>query len=318
MRAAASRRRGLVGLACLVCLLAAPCFLLGNPMTQAAKAKATSVRYEMFGTQKAEEQHSQQSNALQTALAPMLLAVLLFGASSAQAWTHKESKNWSAEFPMCKQTSQSPIDLTSDTTSGSGSTLAQYVKYDPIPARQIKNNGHVMQVDGSFGAFKLPDGDYQVKQFHFHFPAEHTVDGKLSAGEMHIVHQKVGSSGTDDLAVIGVILEESKAPSKQSSFLQALFKDLPEEGSASDVGNVDLNVFGDQFKEFYHYVGSLTTPPCAEGVHWYVSKNTANVTPETIKAFHNRFKEDDNRPTQALNGRKVVNSALSVDKEFAA
>ncbi|CAE7607758.1 ca2 [Symbiodinium natans] len=248
----------------------------------------------------------------------MLLAVLLFGASSAQAWTHKESKNWSAEFPMCQQTSQSPIDLNSGTKGGAGSTLAQFVKYDPIPARQLKNNGHVMQVDGGFGSFKLPDGEYQVKQFHFHFPAEHTVDGKLSAGEMHIVHQKVGSSGTNDLAVIGVILEESKSPSKQSSFLQALFKDAPENGSASDVGDVDLNVFQDQFKDFYHYVGSLTTPPCAEGVHWYVSKNTAGVTPETIKAFKSRFTEDDNRPTQALNGRKVVNSALSVDKEFAA
>ena len=205
MRAAASRRSGLVGLACLACLgLAVPCFMLGHPGTRATQAKSR-VRETLGMPYQAEEQEqAEQPFTLQTALAPMLLAVLLFGASSAQAWTHKESKNWSAEFPMCQQTSQSPIDLNSGTKGGAGSTLAQFVKYDPIPARQLKNNGHVMQVDGGFGSFKLPDGEYQVKQFHFHFPAEHTVDGKLSAGEMHIVHQKVGSSGTNDLAVIGI------------------------------------------------------------------------------------------------------------------
>jgi len=221
---------------------------------------------------------------------------------------------------MCSEKKQSPIDITSQAGTGAGDSLAPHLQYEPISQRQIKNNGHVMQVDGNFGMMKLPDGDYQVKQFHFHFPAEHSVDGKLSAGEMHIVHQKVGSSGTNDLAVVGVILDESKgepSTSPESKFLQKLFSSPPEDGKAADVGDIDLQTFNGEFKDFYHYMGSLTTPPCAEGVHWYVAKNHAPVTSDAIKAFKSKFSEDDNRPTQPLNGRTVVLNSVSVGSEFA-
>merc|ERR1719329_1391274 len=59
---------------------------------------------------------------------------------------------------------------------------------------------------GGFGRFSLPDGVYEAMQFHFHFPAEHAIDGHIADGELHIVHQKIGAEDNDDLAVIGVLL----------------------------------------------------------------------------------------------------------------
>merc|ERR1712190_206754 len=86
---------------------------------------------------------------------------------------------------------------------------APRLSYKPLEKQEIFNNGGKnVQVNGGFGTFKLPDGEYEVKQFHFHFPAEHEVDGKLAAGELHIVHQRKGASGTDGLAVVGIVLDQ--------------------------------------------------------------------------------------------------------------
>ena len=101
-------------------------------------------------------------------------------------------------------------------------------------------------------------------QFHFHFPSEHAIDGSLYAGELHIVHQMVGSKGTDDLLVVGVMLEVGA----ENSFLAQLgFGSLPaaKGDSVSIAGVVDLMAFSAAFDgDSYHYMGSLTTPPCSQ------------------------------------------------------
>merc|ERR1719215_183598 len=217
-----------------------------------------------------------------------------------------------------------PIDLSpSAVSSSSKENLVSLMSYKPLDGLEVFNNGGKnVQVNGGFGMLKLPDGDYEVKQFHFHFPSEHTVNSKLAAGELHIVHQKKGSTGTNDLAVVGIVLDEvpdNTPMTPELKFMQQLGFDeeLPGSRTKTSIAEpLDLNAFADEYAGgFYHYTGSLTTPPCSEKVHWYVLQKPAPVTKKMVAAFKERFPEN-NRPVQPLNSRKLVASTVSLPGEF--
>jgi len=251
-----------------------------------------------------------------------------------QHWAYGDTDAWAQGFPDCAGTAQSPIDFGEKTVSASGElpeTLE--VSYEAFPAAGVKvtNNGHSIQVNGAFGELKLPDGVYKVLQFHFHCPSEHSVAGKLFPCEMHIVHQKVGSSGTDDLAVVAVLMEEwthlgsAEDAGVQLQFLRRIGfgKTLPAEGEEIDIDGeqpIDLGVvFGKELiGHYWHYRGSLTTPPCSQSVHWYVLQDAAAISRKMIASMKALFPEPaNNRPVQALNGRTVFGDFEEIgDGEF--
>jgi carbonic anhydrase len=238
-------------------------------------------------------------------------------------WTYEDTEAWEKQYAECGGDKQSPIDLrVGDLQKGGDQFLAW--KYQGVAGRFIENNGHSLQVNGNFGSLSLPDGEYRVAQFHFHFPSEHRVDGSLSAGEIHIVHQRVGATGTNDLAVVSILLEEvserSASNSKELSFLTKLgfnSLSLPRPGKARSTGDfVDLgSAFSRQLSGHYmHYKGSLTTPPCSESVQWFVLQLKGAVTPAMIQHFHDVVPEN-NRPVQELNDRIVVDTQVAVEDE---
>lgn len=246
-------------------------------------------------------------------------------------WTYDHPEQWAEGYTACGGQSQSPINIPAANLPVAGDPQAlqvDYYAYEASGERKIVNDGHAVQVDGDFGTLLLPDGLYQVKHFVFHFPSEHRIDGRLAAGEMQIVHQKQGSHGTDDLAIIGLLLESElsgKRPitREEKDFFSNLGFGQPgqlpgqnqERGSK---GGVDLNTFRKQLQgEYYHYKGSLTTPPCSETVHWYVLKEQATVTFNMIASFKELFRDPaNNRPTHMLHSRKVVRSHLALPGEF--
>merc|ERR1740121_2652998 len=240
-------------------------------------------------------------------------------------WDYAQgAKDWSTAFPLCAGKEQTPIDLDDRAVSSrGGEQLSKLMNYTPLKDRELFNNGGKnVQVNGGFGFLKLPDGQYDAKQFHFHFPSEHSANGKLAAGELHIVHQKKGSTGTNDLAVIGILLQESDGDmvkSPETDFMKSLgFGDeLPGSGTRLKVAEpLDLNAFKSEFAgRFYHYAGSLTTPPCSEKVHWYVCERPALVSKDMVASFKKRFPEN-NRPVQPLNSRTLVSNGVSVPGEF--
>jgi len=242
-------------------------------------------------------------------------------------WNYEGQQQWNADFPLCNGKAQSPIEIEKREESFDGKeSLWQRMSYKAHSSSEIFNNkGKNVQVNGDFGTLRLPDGDYEVKQFHFHFPSEHTVNGKFGAGELHIVHQKKGSSGNNGLAVVGIILDEQSDPGirqlPEVRFLQQLgfgtYNGLPSTaGSSSTVGLLDLNSFANELKGgFIHYTGSLTTPPCAEQVHWYVCNKFVPVSKAMIKSFSERFPEN-NRHVQLPYGRELVENSIEVIGEF--
>lgn len=238
-------------------------------------------------------------------------------------WHYNDVSVWSDDFPDCAGSAQSPINIDlADVGGTSTETIASLASYHPLAWRSILNDGHGEKIAGKFGTLTLPDGIYDVLQFHFHFPSEHKFNGKLLDGELHIVHQKQGSHGTNDLAVVGIMLAEigglSKGHNKssqmmlkkESQFLDKLMKELPREPdhSVNEGFTVDLNNFDRVLnRPFLHYKGSLTTPPCSETVHWYVLQQPAAVSKQVIAAFKDIFPSPmNNRPTQPLNTRTVT------------
>jgi carbonic anhydrase len=194
-------------------------------------------------------------------------------------------------------TQQSPIDVSK--TNGADIANIEF-SYQPVSPLHLINNGHTLQVNIPEGSSITLDGvTYPLKQFHFHAPSEHTVDGRAEAMELHLVHM------TDDgtTAVVGVLLAEGEG----NPALTAVFEAMPAmAGSEQEVtGSVDLAALLPEQRTTYRYMGSLTTPPCSEGVDWLLMTEASSVAPAQVEAFRTVFGADA-RPVQPLNGRTVT------------
>uniref|UniRef100_A0A7S4T248 carbonic anhydrase n=1 Tax=Alexandrium monilatum TaxID=311494 RepID=A0A7S4T248_9DINO len=164
-------------------------------------------------------------------------------------------------------------EVVEETDVTGADVLFHRLRYKPVQNRTIRNNGHAVQADGGFGSFILLDGEYQAKQFRFHVPSEHSVGGQHAAAEP----RSVCCSSCDGRAQCAADMPpmQYNAPSaKRHSQLRFVMK------------AVDRNAFSDLYSgDFYHYLGSLTTPPCTEGVHWYVAKKYAPITDAMLDDF---------------------------------
>jgi carbonic anhydrase len=163
------------------------------------------------------------------------------------------------------------------------------------------DNGHTIQVNSKTGEKLTVDGKaYALLQFHFHAPSEHTVDGRHLPMEMHFVHQ------ADDgaLAVVGVLVEEG-APNPGVAPLWAQLAEAPGTETTVELrAEFAEPVLPDVGTGFYHYVGSLTTPPCSEDVQWYVRKTFTTLSKDQIAEFTAVY-DHNNRPVQARNDRAL-------------
>jgi carbonic anhydrase len=194
-------------------------------------------------------------------------------------------------------TQQSPIDLA----HAQGQDLADLdFTYAPVSPIHIINNGHTVQVNVPAGNAIVVDGTaYELQQFHFHTPSEHSIDGKTQAMELHLVH-KVGDEAT---AVVGLLLQEGA----EHVALKPVFEAMPVmAGPEQEVkGTVDLAAVLPATRTTFRYTGSLTTPPCTEGVHWLIFTEAAQVSADQVGAFRKIFATDA-RPLEPLNGRQIT------------
>ena len=133
-------------------------------------------------------------------------------------------------------------------------------------------------------------------QLHFHSPSENTIDGKSFPLEMHLVHK----DAQGNLAVVAVMFENGVA----NPALSELFKDVPLKAGSKELNqkSINLNALLPKDHAYYGFNGSLTTPPCSEGVTWVVLKNPVSLSAEQLKTFNNYYK-GNNRPVQPINAR---------------
>ncbi len=205
-----------------------------------------------------------------------------------------------AAFKTCKDgKEQSPIDIDDvKTVAGNFSTLE--FDYKEIPVN-VLNNGHTVQVNVPTGSsMKMGGTKYDLLQFHLHAHSEHTLGGGDAPLELHMVHSDAGGK----LAVLGVLIDEGA----EDATLKPLFANLPDhEGPAKDVSGakIDLMKLLPGKLKGWTYKGSLTTPPCSEGVSWVVFSEARTASTAQVKSFTTLF-SDNYRPTQPLNTRTVA------------
>jgi carbonic anhydrase len=204
-------------------------------------------------------------------------------------------ENWGKEFPTCgKGKSQAPLNIKGPFEKVRFSVAPDY-KQGPL---KILNNGHTIQVNVAAGSKIRIDGKpYDLLQFHFHRPSEEHIDGKPSAMVVHFVHKNTEG----ELAVLAVMLREGN----ENPGIKTLWTHAPKsEGPEVMPDGVMFNPANLLPKEmdFFHYDGSLTTPPCTEKVKFFILKTQVNIAKEQVSDFP--FKMNA-RPVQPANGRPI-------------
>ncbi|HRA21031.1 MAG TPA: carbonic anhydrase family protein [Anaerolineae bacterium] len=191
---------------------------------------------------------------------------------------------------------QSPIDLA----GYAGEDLAD-ITFSYLPTKtNVVNNGHTIQFNYDEGNTIEIDGTtYNLLQMHFHAPSEHSVDGKLADAEMHLVHK----SADGGLAVVGVLINKGA----ENATFNGIWSHLPAEVEevGIDAGLVMADELLPAVRATYRYDGSLTTPPCTEGVKWNVMTTPIEMSEAQLAAF-SEIVDPNNRPVQPLGDRALV------------
>ena len=218
------------------------------------------------------------------------------GGTGPEHWGEIEQEH--EEHMMCREgVYQSPIDINHVL----GASIADLdFHYSPTPI-DIINNSHTIHLSYNPGSFINWESEkFELIQFHFHTPSEHHVNGKHHDMEVHLVHKT-----SDHLyVVVGIFMNEGK----HNPHIQKIWDRIPTEVNKEVSYEKDLfNVSSllPSTKEYFHYSGSLTTPPCSETVSWFVLEHAIEVSREQI-LFFKKYIEHNARPTQKMHHRFVV------------
>ena len=216
----------------------------------------------------------------------------------------------SPENRQCKAgKNQSPINLKDKIALGTTGLPGLDIYYRDVPLKVI-NNGHTLQVNYPLGSYiKLGTARYELLQFHFHTPSEHQKDGFNYPMEVHLVHR----DGEGNYAVLGVIFQEGET----NPALNILLRNVPKKVGKQEIhrrASLNPAKFLPGNTEFYKYSGSLTTPPCSEGVLWMVFKQPIDASAEQINKL-NDIMGNNARPIQPNYARSLLKSWLEPSQQ---
>lgn len=232
--------------------------------------------------------------------------------------------NWGETYPLCANgAEQSPIDLT--VGGASSNEMMQingygYANDGDVDRAKLVDSVYVGYTGGEF-VKKFADGSKSVftpLQYHFHAPSEHTWDGKNYDLEVHFVHKYAGTSAKLG-AVIGVAFDRAAGGNFENGFIQELIDNSQASSSRREDINTAAFLESVDMSEYWEYPGSLTTPPCSEGIKWTVIKEVQPISEEQLKWFTDKWagKQDfakgmgNNRVVQPLNSRTLYYSGAT-------
>jgi carbonic anhydrase len=212
------------------------------------------------------------------------------------------AKNWGSlkpEYALCKSgTQQSPINI--DQTYAQALDKLGF-NYQPSKLN-IQNNGHTIQLNYDRGSFlEIGKDKYQLLQFHFHTPSEEAIGGKRYPMVVHLVHKNEAGQ----LAVVALLINEGKA---DNPLFNQFWNKLPSEHNETRIfDDIKYNVASllPSKTSYWTFMGSLTTPPCSEGVRWLVLKQPLSISAKQITRFRHEFAMNA-RPLQSLFDRAVL------------
>jgi carbonic anhydrase len=238
--------------------------------------------------------------------AALLFLGLISGQTLASHWSYEgegSPEHWSELSPenqQCKTgMNQSPIDIS----HALAAHVAPLISHYPDSPESILNNGHTIQATMSAKSddtITIDGNVFKLQQFHFHSPSENTLNGKHAAMELHLVHK----NAEGELAVVAVMFNTGAANDELTRLWQA----MPSKAESQQplMQQIDVSKLLPLDKTYYRFSGSLTTPPCSEGVRWVVMKHPLTLSVEQLKQFTDVMHHDNNRPVQPLHGRVIV------------
>jgi carbonic anhydrase len=209
-------------------------------------------------------------------------------------------------YALCAEgDGQSPINIFDAQVTGTqelkidyGATALKIAFNQHV--EDIIDNGHTIQVNVDPGStITFGDKVYNLKQFHFHAPSEHTINGVHMPLEVHFVHQ----SDDGSMAVLGVLLKEG-APNPNFASIIANLPTIKGESRHLEDEMLSLDLHLPENNSVYFYMGSLTTPPCSENVQWVVLRDHPTISADQAKTISSVI-GPNNRPVQKLNNRQI-------------
>jgi carbonic anhydrase len=241
-------------------------------------------------------------------LLSFLLLPVIAQAQWKTPWTYEGPRGYAhwgdldPDYAACKTgKAQSPIDIRA---SQKADLPAIRFAYAAGPLDYLINNGYTIRVNyhEAGNALLIGDKRYDLTQFHFHRPSEEYVHGKAYAMEVHLMHK----AGDGEIAGVVVMLESGPS----NATVGRLWDHMPKtKGNEQEIPGVEIDPSGllPHDLSYYRYMGSISAPPCNEGVIWIVLETPVTVSPEQIAAFAALYPHDV-RPLQPLNGRVVQES----------
>ena len=233
------------------------------------------------------------------------------GESGPDYWAELEDQS------VCSGQHQSPVNISNiDVKPGNLVQESLDLSYQELTTiKSITNNGHTIQynfnAEGNF--VSLHDKQYKLKQFHFHSPSEHTINGVRYPLEAHMVHH---SEASNSYIVIAMLVEQG-APDPAFDFLEKYLPievdETKEINSNYYFGSTFPEMYGKDTLNLYTYEGSLTTPPCTERVLWLVIKDPTYASASQIEILQKLMPKNNYREVQPLNGRHVYNEIVADD-----
>ncbi len=232
-----------------------------------------------------------------------LLLCAVAQASETNHWGYSGNhgpENWaqlSAENSQCAGQNQSPVNLTGFIEADLTPIAFNY----KVGGNELINNGHTVQLNIASGNTIVVDNTtFNLLQMHFHAPSENHINGESFPLEAHLVH----ADSKGNLAVVALMFKAGES----NANLQAILPNIPthagEKVALATAFNVEPLLPSD--RDHYRFNGSLTTPPCSEGVRWLVLKQAVTVSSEQLKAFTAALHEPNNRPIQPINARQIL------------
>lgn len=228
------------------------------------------------------------------------LATVALAVNADADWGYSAANDWAKlnqNYAACNGAYQSPINIQ-NTVQASMDPLQ--FSYNTM-IQSIQNNGHTIQVDFSEGGVLHLDGDrFVLKQFHLHSPSENLIRGKSYPLEIHFVH----ANAKGELAVVGMMYAEGI----ENPHLARMWQSLPKQKGQKNVLSQPqpVNSMLPKNLQYYRFSGSLTTPPCSEGVRWLIMKEIQHASAKQIRDFSDLMGHPNNRPIQPLNGRIIA------------
>ncbi|KAJ9181519.1 hypothetical protein P3X46_009642 [Hevea brasiliensis] len=215
-------------------------------------------------------------------------------------------KDWAS----CKSGNlQSPIDMSNRRVKvirNSGGLKRNYKPSYSI----LKNRGHDISLqwgEHKAGSIEINGNEYFLQQCHWHSPSEHSINGRRYDMELHMVHINTDPNGKYNITVVGQLYKIGPPDAFLSKLLRDI-KDMNDRKQERHMGVVDPSEIKLDVKQYYRYLGSLTVPPCTEGVIWTISKKIRTVSEGQVKALRDAvhdYAARNARPVQPLNKREI-------------